>query len=125
MEFATKLKALRKKVNMTQGKLAEKADVSLRSIQNFEKGVCRPRYDKVYKKLSQIFNVPIDYLKNDEIESVDDRAVNKAQAQVEAEKCISQIKCLFAGGHLKAKDRKKVMERIKEIYEEIETEDTE
>lgn len=51
----------RKRVGMTQEQLAERANVSVTSVQNWENGVTGIRQNKLIK-LSEIFNVPLSEL---------------------------------------------------------------
>ena len=46
---------------MTQAQLAEKMDVSVMTVQNWEKGLKKIKLDR-YTKLAEVFNVPVDKL---------------------------------------------------------------
>ncbi|MDO5715177.1 MAG: helix-turn-helix domain-containing protein [Tissierellia bacterium] len=61
MEFAKILKALRKSMSLTQKELAHKLEVQRTTIAGYETGRSEPDFTKL-KKLSEIFNVSIDYL---------------------------------------------------------------
>ena len=56
-----RIQILRKENNLTQQDLAEKLGVSNKSISKYERGEREPDFNTL-KKLSNIFNVSIDYL---------------------------------------------------------------
>lgn len=62
--ISDKIYFLRNENKMTQEELAEKADVSRQAIQKWESGQAAPTIDKLIK-LSEIFNVTLDYLCKD------------------------------------------------------------
>lgn len=59
--IALKVKALRESASITQEELADKCDVSWRTISNLERGLVVPDLVMIYK-ISQIFNVGLDNL---------------------------------------------------------------
>ncbi|MCI6265818.1 MAG: helix-turn-helix transcriptional regulator [Erysipelotrichaceae bacterium] len=61
-----KLKKLRENQGLLQKELADKIGISLSSISMYERGERQPDNDTL-KKLSQYFNVSIDYLLDNEI----------------------------------------------------------
>ncbi len=61
MDFSEKLVSLRKQRGLTQEELAEKIGVSRQSISKWESKVSFPDLEKIVK-LSEVFNVSIDYL---------------------------------------------------------------
>ena len=50
----------------TQGELAEKVNVSLKTISRYELGISKPRYRKTYDLLADALNTSHDYLVTDE-----------------------------------------------------------
>ncbi len=66
--FKDKLKTLRKNNNMTQAQLGEKLNLDTSSITKYETGGSLPSID-IIKKISKIFNISIDYLLENEIDS--------------------------------------------------------
>ena len=62
----SKLKKLRENQGLLQKELADKIGISLSSISMYERGERQPDNDTL-KKLSQYFNVSIDYLLDNEI----------------------------------------------------------
>ncbi len=61
------LKILRKKAKLTQYKLAKMLHVDRQVIYKYEKGINQASFDTLVK-MSEIFNVPVEYLINDEID---------------------------------------------------------
>ncbi len=86
MEFAEKLRELRKKGGYSQEELAEKMEVTRQSVSKWESGQSIPELDKILK-LSEMFGVSTDYLLKDEIEIIE--AVGKTN--VEDTKTLKQI----------------------------------
>ena len=67
--LATKLVSLRKQKGLTQMELAEKLNVSRQAISRWEVGAAVPSTDNL-KVLGDLYDVPVDYLLNDEIENI-------------------------------------------------------
>ena len=61
MEFAERLKILRKQVKLTQAQIAEKLDISQQAYASWERGVKKPTQENLVK-IAQILNVSVDYL---------------------------------------------------------------
>ncbi|MBO6162943.1 MAG: helix-turn-helix transcriptional regulator [Eubacterium sp.] len=59
--MSTFIKRYREEAGLTQAQLAEKMDVSVVAVQNWENGKTRINQDRYYD-LSEIFNVPVDVL---------------------------------------------------------------
>lgn len=69
---STRIKQLREKFRLTQEELAEKLDVSSKTILRYEgKGIPKSKKEKMVPKLSEIFNVPGEYITGEtDIESI-------------------------------------------------------
>lgn len=65
--LSIKIKALRKINNLTQEELAEKCNVSWRTISNLERGTVLPSLQLICK-LSKQFNISIDELLSSKVE---------------------------------------------------------
>ena len=65
MPLADKLKELRKNFCMTQDDIAELLDMSRTTFSKYENGAANPPLSGL-RKLSAIYNVPIEYLIHDE-----------------------------------------------------------
>lgn len=71
MEFAERLKTLRKQVKLTQGHIAEKLNISQQAYASWERGVKKPTQDNLVK-IAQVLNVSVDYLVGNSEEKSDD-----------------------------------------------------
>ena len=69
MEIGNKIMELRKKNNLSQEELAEKVGVSRQTISKWELGETSPDI-KQAKLLSEIFNVSLDELVNNDIKDI-------------------------------------------------------
>ena len=70
MEFAERLKALRKQVKLTQAQIAEKLDISQQAYASWERGVKKPTQENLVK-IAQVLNVSVDYLVGNSEEKLD------------------------------------------------------
>ena len=76
MEFAERLKTLRKRVKLTQAQIAEKLDISQQAYAAWERGVKKPTQENLVK-IARVLNVSVDYLvgnseeKSDELDNIE------------------------------------------------------
>lgn len=76
MEFAERLKTLRKQEKFTQVQIAEKLDISQQAYASWECGVKKPTQENLVK-IAQVLNVSVDYLvgnsaeKSDELDNIE------------------------------------------------------
>ena len=77
MEFAERLKKLRKQVKLTQAQIAKKLDISQQAYASWERGAKKPTQENLVK-IAQVLNVSVDYLvgnseekKEDELDNVE------------------------------------------------------
>ena len=76
MEFAERLKKLRKQVKLTQAQIAEILDISQQAYGSWERGAKKPTQENLVK-LAQVLNVSVDYLvanseeKSDELDNIE------------------------------------------------------
>lgn len=111
MKFGEKLKALRLQNHMTQGALADKLGVSLRTLQNYETCKIYPKQTEIYARISGLFGVSTDYLLSEQ-PSPD----FVPTAPMPTEELIARVGSLFAGGSLSDQDKDKVFATITELY---------
>ena len=69
MSFGQKLRKLRKKFNMTQENVADCIHVSRSAIAGYEKKGRQPSHEKL-TAIADLFEVPVDYLLNDEEDTI-------------------------------------------------------
>ena len=76
MEFAERLKTLRKQEKFTQVQISEKLDISQQAYASWERGVKKPTQENLVK-IAQVLNVSVDYLvgnseeKSDELDNIE------------------------------------------------------
>lgn len=82
MQLHDKLQQLRKSKGLTQADLAEKLEVSRQSISSWEVGSITPSVERL-KALSRLYDVPLDYLLNDEQEDLERDSSEENQEDLE------------------------------------------
>lgn len=89
-DFSSKVIYLRKVHHMPQSVLAEKLDVDVHTVSNWEKGKTRPGSIGCISKLSKIFKVPADFFVSDDKAAFIDELlanstiINKLELRVKA-----------------------------------------
>ncbi len=117
MKFGEKLRDLRQRSGLTQAELAEKAGISLRTVNYYESGTTYPKKRETYKILADILDVDVNYLRNE-----DDEFITMANQKYgyrgakQAEELVTQIGGLFAGGELSESDKDAVMQALQKAY---------
>ena len=105
MKLSEKLYWLRKRSGLSQEQLAERLDVSRQAVSKWEIGVSVPESEKLVA-ISSYFNVSVDYLLKDELDSPDTNAPTSSQRKTEISGyvglvfCILGFLCLIAWGAL-------------------------
>lgn len=97
--FAERLKKLRNEYGYTQKELSEELGIKQTTISNYEKGLRFPDADKL-KEISNLFNVSIDYLINNE----DKKVSHKIQYSISKDEYKVFLKYLKNGYKNKARD---------------------
>jgi len=116
MAFAENLKALRKKHNLTQVKLAAELGVTKRSIVNYEAGRSYPSVDTV-ARLEELYNVRMDLLIDESEEFVAQaQALYGIRGKRGSEQLVADVCGLFAGGELSDGDMDAAMKSLQEAY---------
>ena len=117
MSFAENLRRIRKEKKLQQKQLAERAGISLRTLQNWESGQRRPSNLDAVAKLAQVLEVPTTALLEDS-----ERYVMEAQekggssAARDVESLVAELTGLFAGGTLNEEEKDGVMAALNEAY---------
>lgn len=117
MKFSEKLKAARKEAGMTQPQLAKAVGVSVRTIASYETDDKYPRKRETYYLLADALNVDAQYLLSEDedfIVKVSETYGSRGARQ--AEKLISDMSALYAGGELSEEDKDTVMKALQDIY---------
>ena len=119
MTFGEKVREARKKLNISQDDLSNRMGVSRRTVTSWETDKSFPRTRKVYEKLAETLDVPLNYLLSD-----DDAFVLDASEQFGyrgkkgAEKLVQELTGLFAGGELAEEDMDALAFAVQEAYVE-------
>jgi transcriptional regulator with XRE-family HTH domain len=117
MTFGEKVREARKNLNISQDDLSNKMGVSRRTVTSWETDKSFPRTRKVYEKLAETLDVPLNYLLSD-----DDAFVLDASEQFGyrgkkgAEKLVQELTGLFAGGELAEEDMDALAFAVQEAY---------
>ncbi len=117
MRFGEKLRKLRRDNHLTQAELAKRAGLGLKTITNYEKGATYPQDRRVYGVLAEILGTSADYLhnENDDFVAMARREFGY-RGRVGAEKLVSELTGLFAGGEMAEEDMDELMLAIQEAY---------
>jgi len=125
-KFADKIREARESLGISQGTLAERAEVSQRSVTAYETGAARPR-GATLRRLARALNLSADYLLYDEIDDPKS-GIEKdpyletaysaygARGEEEAGALLDQNRALFAGGSLSQEAKDAFFEAVMTAY---------
>lgn len=124
--LAEKVKEAREIMGISQETLAERIDVSKRSVTAYETGNAKPRGTTV-RKLARALNVSLDYLLNDDIDDPkygieknhhleNVYEIYGASAEEEARLLLEKNMALFAGGTLSQEAKDAFFDAIMTAY---------
>ena len=123
MKFGEKLVKLRIKKGITQAQTADIIGISRRTYINYETKGSYPRDREIYKKLADLFECDHNYLLTEDEEFVINASKKYGtNGRREAEKLVSQLCGMFAGGELSEEDRDAVMRALTDAYFECKEE---
>jgi transcriptional regulator with XRE-family HTH domain len=115
--FGDKIKELRTSAGMSQQELANKAGLSLRSIQNYESNQRYPKDVAILNKLCKALNTTIEELMKEEDNFIQEASEKYGtRGKKDAQKLVDELGGLFAGGELNEEDKDKVFRAITEMY---------
>lgn len=117
MEFKDRLRESRLQKGMSQAELARRAEVTERTVQNYELGSRKPRNMEVAQKLADALDISVTYL----LGSTDTHIIaaydrGGAVAARDVESLVSEISGLFAGGTLAEEEKDAVMAALTRAY---------
>lgn len=124
MKFSKKVKVLRKRKGLSQEALGELIGVKVRSVAYYESEGRYPE-DEVLSKMAKVFNVTVDFLKDDtqpvahtkeECFIMEAKSKYGSKGAAEAKKTIEKVKGLMAGGDLDDTSKDAFFEVMQEIY---------
>lgn len=113
MKFAERLKSARKEAGLSQGVLAEKAGISVRTLQNYEMGKRYPASLDIAVSLASALGMTAE-----ELLSAGEKSIVSAPADAKAQlrELVQAVSGLFAGGQIGDEDRDAAMEAIIAAY---------
>ena len=109
MNFSERLKKLRESKGLSQKELAERSGLSTRMVQKYEGGESRPRYEAA-EKVALALEIPISQLLGEDNVFVAQAAERYgSRGAKQAEKLMSEVTGLFAGGEMAEEDMDTMM----------------
>jgi len=117
MLFGDRLKKLREDKGLIQVELGKLIGVSDRVIGYYESNDRIPKKQETFQKISEVFNVSVDYLLG-----TDGVFVQKSVEQFgytggrQAKEVLNDVQTLFAGGQLPEDDKEEFFRLITEMY---------
>lgn len=117
MKFGDKLRGLRAQKDMSQEEVAKAIGITRENYTAYERQNRHPRHREMYWKLAEVLDCEVNYLLTEDAEFVcqaSDEYGSKGKAQ--AEKLVSDLTGLFAGGMLSEEDRDAVMLALQKAY---------
>lgn len=117
MAFGDRVKERRIELGYSQQKLAEKAGISLRSVQNYESNQRYPNNINIARQIAVALGTTAETLLSDEdafVMEAEQRGGAKARRDVQG--LLYELNAMFAGGDMTPDDKDKVMRAIMDMY---------
>lgn len=117
MSFAERIREIRQNANLTQDEFGGVLGVTNRTIINYESGSRVPKDMGFYRKVSEIFEIPLETLIDERDEFIAKAyAEGGAREKRRAEELVAEAGALFAGGELTDEDKTAVFMALQEAY---------
>jgi transcriptional regulator with XRE-family HTH domain len=117
MKFGEKVKQQRVRRNMTQDELAMALSVSKRTVCYYEDGKTYPQNREIYVRLSNIFEMDINYFLTEDEDFLTEAAEKYGRrGRAQAQAVLDQASALFAGGELSDEDKLAFIHEIQGLY---------
>ena len=117
MKFGDKLREQRKKAGLTQGELAAKIGVTMRTLANYESGVRHPQNRDIYYKIADFFGLDVNYFLTEDEEFLSAALAGYgAKGLNQAKLILAQTAALFAGGELSEADQKSFQLEMQALF---------
>ena len=116
MTFAERLKQRRNELGLTQAELAKKAELTLRTIQNYEGGTRKPLNIEMVQRLAVALNTTTEYLTGTSSAVVEAYEKGGARSARDVDQIVSEVAALFAGGELSDEQKEGVMAALNRAY---------
>ena len=115
LTFGEKIKVLRRGKRLTQTQLANIFGLSLRTVQNYEKGISFPKQTELYSRIAAFFNVTAEYLITGVNYNFPDYETRK-MSQQDIQNLVAEIGRLFADGDITDEDKDMVIQAVNNMY---------
>ena len=125
MKFGEKLRNVRLEKNITQEELCKRANISRKTLFNYETGARYPKSQNTYYKLALALGVDEEAIRDD-----GDKFIAEARARYgyrgarDARELVESISGLFAGGDVSEDTKDEVMLAIQKAYWKAKEENT-
>ena len=117
MSFGSRLKKARSKAGLQQKELAERAGVSLRTLQNWEGDKRRPsQFDAVGKVAAVLGVSATELLSEDDAMVIEALEKGGTKGRRDVEALIAEVSGLFAGGELDEEEKEGVIAALNMAY---------
>ncbi|MBP3270846.1 MAG: helix-turn-helix transcriptional regulator [Ruminococcus sp.] len=118
MTFGEKLRHIRVGMRKTQAEVAAAIGVSSRTIILYEQGQRVPKSEDVYTNLEMYFDVPVRFWKEESDNDFAEASLyaHGSSGRVQADRLVSEMAGLFAGGKLSEEDADQVMLALQKAY---------
>lgn len=117
MTFAEKLRTARTRIGMTQGELARKAHVNIRTITNYENGERLPKKEQTYDDLARALGITVASLKDENSDFIiEAEAQYGGKGRKQAEEVIRAFRVAAAGGELDDDDLDFIRDAMMQTY---------
>lgn len=117
MKFGEKLRGLREERGLSQTELGNRVGLSLRTIRGYEVDNRYPQNRDVYARLAKALDVDESYLINEgEAFVLEAASVYGSRGKKGAEKLVTELSGLFAGGDMVEEDMDEMMFALQEAY---------
>ena len=116
MAFKEKLKTLRTRVGLTQPELAEKAGITVRTLQRYESGVSYPKMDTVQKLADALETSVENLLDREDRDIIALGETEGARTQRDFLKQAERFSALMAGGEIPEEDKEAAFMMIMKAY---------
>lgn len=117
MVFKDRLKEKRVEAGFTQGELAKKAGVTVRTIQNYELGNRKPANMEVIQKIADSLGTTTEYLLGSSgAYVVEAQKKGGAKAARDLDELVGEVTGMFAGGKLSEEALEGAMKALNDAY---------
>ncbi len=116
MTFAERLKQRRTELGITQAELAEKANMTPRTVQYYESGKRKPINLEMVQRLADALDTTTEYLQGTTKAVVDAYEKGGAKSARDVNQIVSEVSALFAGGELSDEQKDGVMAALTRAY---------